>query len=258
MTSDYRAALYSSYVQGHQGVLPERPNLPRMAADVLRHLPAGQTNPAILDVGCGQGMLIRFLRANGYDDVSGIDVSADQVALALQLATPNVQQADLFEFADRGPPTCDVVVALDVIEHFDRADVQRVFDAFSRLLRPGGTLILRTPNGSSPYSGRYLFGDLTHGLIYTNRSLGQVAAITGFTNVRVYPVRPAGSGARQRIRRMLWTIIESLIVAPLVVETGQLHGHVVTQNLVCTAVKALTNEPPQRGQLPDGEPCLPN
>ena len=237
MTPDYRAALYGSYVRGHQGVLPEQRNLPRMAADVLRHLPQGRGNPKILDIGCGQGMLVRFLLRNGYDDVSGIDVSASQIALALQLGTPNVEHADLFEFAGREAGSCDALVALDVIEHFDRADVQRVFDAFSRLLRPGGTLILRTPNGSSPYSGRYLFSDLTHGLIYTNHSLDQVAAVTGFTDVRVYPVRPVGSGALQRIRRMLWTIIEALIVAPLVVETGQLRGHIVTQNLVCTAVK---------------------
>jgi len=243
MTSDYRAALYSSYVQGHQGVLPERPNLPRMAADVLRHLPPGQTSAAILDVGCGQGMLIRFLRRNGYDDVSGIDVSADQVALALQLGTPNVEQADLFEFADRGPPTCDVVVALDVIEHFDRADVQRVFETFARLLRPGGKLVLRTPNGGSPYSGRHQFSDLTHGLIYTDRSLEQIAAVTGFTDIRVYPVRPVGSGALQRLRRILWAIIEPLIVAPLIIETGQLRRHVVTQNLVCTATKVTARQP---------------
>jgi len=235
MTS-YRAALYGSYVHGHQGVLSEQRNLPRMAADVLRHLPPGRS-AKILDVGCGQGMLMRFLLQNGYEDVAGIDLSTDQIALAQQLDTPNVEQADLFEVADRRGHGYDIVVALDVVEHFDRADVQRVFHAFSRLLRPEGTLILRTPNGCSPYSGRYQFSDLTHGVIYTNRSLEQVAAVTGFTDVRVFPVRPAGSGTIQRMRRVLWAIIEKVIMVPLVVETGQLRGHVVTQNLVCTATR---------------------
>lgn len=236
MTSEYRTALYDDYVHGHQGVLPEQRNQPRMAEDVLRHLP--QTRSVkILDVGCGQGMLVRFLLGNGYEDVSGIDVSADQVTLACQLGTPNVERADLFEVAGRSGQRYDVVVALDVVEHFDRADVQRVFDAFSRLLRPGGTLVLRTPNGCSPYSGRHQFSDLTHGVIYTDRSLAQVAAVTCFTDVQIFPVRPAGSGAFQRVRRVLWAIIEPLIVAPLVVETGQLRGHVVTQNLVCTATR---------------------
>lgn len=237
MTSDYRAALYSSYVDGHQGVLPEQRNQARMAADVLRRLPQ-ERSARILDVGCGQGMLVRFLLADGYEAVCGIDVSADQIDLARRLGTPHVDQADLFGFADRNPQQYDAVVALDVIEHFDRADVQRVFDAFARLLRPGGILVLRTPNGASPYSGRYLFSDLTHGVIYTNRSLEQVAAVTGFADVRTFPVRPAGSGAVQRVRRVLWAVIETLMILALVVETGVPRGHVVTQNLVCTATRS--------------------
>lgn len=237
MTDDYRATLYGSYVQSHQGVLEEEGNQARMAEDVLRHLP-NSPNARILDVGCGQGMLMRFLRANGYTNVRGIDISADQIGLALRLGTLGVERADLFEVVERRDQSYDVVVALDVVEHFDRSEVQRVFSAFSQLLRPGGTLVLRTPNGGSPYSGRYQFGDLTHGLIYTNRSLEQVMTVTGFADVRVFPVRPAGSGARQRARHVLWAVIEKIIMVPLVVETGQVRGHIVTQNLVCVATLA--------------------
>jgi len=239
VTTDYRSKLYGSYVFGHQGVLPEERNQARMAADVLRHLPA-RRDVRILDLGCGQGMLVRFLRANGYSQVTGIDVSADQIALAHELGTDGVREADLFETAEAEAGRWDVVVALDVVEHFDRPDVQRLFSALARLLRAGGTLVLRTPNGSSPYSGRYQFSDLTHGVIYTDRSLEQVAAATGFTDVAVFPVRPAGDGVRQRIRRALWTVIEAMMILPLVVETGQLRGHVVTQNLVCRATREAT------------------
>ena len=194
MTTDYRAPLYNSYVGGHQGILPEKRNQARLAEDVLRHLPQGRT-ATILDVGCGQGMLVRFLANHGYEEVLGVDLSEEQIRLARELGSTNVAQADLFEVANRRPNDFDVLVALDVVEHFDRVDVQRVFDAFYRLLKPGGILVLRTPNGVSPYSGRYQFSDLTHGVIYTDRSLAQVAAVTGFINVRVFPVRPAGSAS---------------------------------------------------------------
>lgn len=237
MTFDYRTPFYDRYVGSHQGVLPEQRNRARMATDVLRHLPPSRSVD-ILDVGCGQGMLMRFLLDKGYDSVTGIDLSADQIALARKLGTPNVREGDLFELSAQHAQCYDAVVALDVIEHFDRADVPRLFAAFAALLRPGGILILRTPNGSSPYSGRYQFSDLTHGVIYTNRSLEQVAAVTGFTQVRVFPVRPAGPSVPQRVRRALWAVVEKLIVAPLIIETGQVRGHIVTQNLVCTATRA--------------------
>ena len=237
MSLDYRATLYRSYVGGHQGIVPEERCQARMAADVLCHLPQDR-RVRILDVGCGQGMLVRFLQRNGYADIAGIDLSTDQVALARELGTPNVHHADLFDVADERPCAYDVVLALDVVEHFDRADVQSAFDALARLLRPSGTLILRTPNGCSPYSGRHQFSDLTHGVIYTDRSLEQVAAVTGFRDVRIFPVRPAGYGTLQRLRRALWSVIEVLMILPIVVETGELRQHVVTQNLVCTAKRA--------------------
>jgi 2-polyprenyl-3-methyl-5-hydroxy-6-metoxy-1,4-benzoquinol methylase len=239
MADNYREALYLQYVADHQGVLPEAANRPRMAQDVLAHLPAPR-DTRILDVGCGQGMLVRFLLGQGYSEVRGIDVSAEQVALAHDLGTPAVEVGDLFAFSADNPGAFDAVVALDVVEHFDRADVQDVFSALGRLLRPGGMLILRTPNGGSPYSGRYQFSDLTHGVIYTDRSLEQVCAATGFEAVRVYPVRPAGSGGLQRVRRVLWRAIEAAFVVPLIVETGRVRGHIVTQNLVCTATTRST------------------
>jgi 2-polyprenyl-3-methyl-5-hydroxy-6-metoxy-1,4-benzoquinol methylase len=232
----YRQFLYDSYVDVHQGIVDERRSEPALAQDVLRHLSCRSEAP-ILDVGCGQGQLIRLLRARGYTEVSGIDVSPQQVELARRLGTPQVEQADLFDHCADHASAYDVVVAMDVVEHFDREDVPRVFRAFWELLRPGGTFIFRTPNGSSPYAGRYFFGDLTHGLAYTRRSAAQACAAAGFGHVAVHPVRPAGNGVRQRARRALWAVIEAVLTIPLIVETGEVRGHIVTQNLLGVAVK---------------------
>lgn len=227
----YRDALYESYVSGHQGQIREAGSGPAFESDIVSRIP-DERDIAILDVGCGQGQVVRLLADRGYSNVRGIDVSREQIELAKQLGTQGVEQADLFAFAEENRARFSVVVAIDLVEHFDRADVPRLFATLGDLLAPEGLLILRTPNGASPYAGRILYGDLTHGTAYTTKSLDQVASQTGFDDVRCYPVRPAGNGTKQRVRRVLWRLIEGLLIVPLIVETGHLRGHVVTQNVV--------------------------
>ncbi|MBJ7328696.1 MAG: class I SAM-dependent methyltransferase [Solirubrobacteraceae bacterium] len=233
----YRDRLYDSYVTGHQGEIAETRSYAGFDVDIVARVPSDRA-VSIVDIGCGQGQLVRMLGEHGYTDVWGIDLSQEQVDLAKELGTPNISRDDLFGFAEEHQGGFDVVLAVDLIEHFDRADVQRVFEALSSLLRPGGTLIVRTPNGASPYAGRILFGDLTHGVAYTTKSLEQVAAATAFDRVEVFPVRPAGTGWKQRVRRALWRLIELGLVFPLVVETGHVRGHIVTQNLVARLRRA--------------------
>lgn len=227
----YRSSLYESYVTGHQGELLENRSHPALERQAIRHVPTGQ-DIAILDVGCGQGQLVRSLRALGHQDVTGIDVSSEQIALATKLGTSGIYQADLFEFAPGHPGRYDCIVALDLIEHFDRPHVLPLFEVLRSMLRPGGRLILRTPNGTSPFHGRILFSDITHGTAYTSRSLCQIATATGFDAVATYACRPAGRGAKQLIRRTIWSIVEGLLVVALIAETGVVRGHIVTQNLV--------------------------
>lgn len=93
-----------------------------------------------LDAPCGAGALATALGAIGYQ-VAGIDVAvhADQ-----QLATHQFTQADL----NRGVPFpdahFDLVLSVEGIEHLESpaAFVREL----ARVLRPGGQLILSTPN----------------------------------------------------------------------------------------------------------------
>ncbi len=232
MTSEYRDQFYSSYVTGHQGEVVEAGSAPAFLADIIARLPHDDLGAAILDVGCGQGQIMRLAATSGFRNVSGIDLSPEQVDLAKRLGTERVEEGDLFTYSTEHAGQFDAVIAVDLVEHFDRSQVAAVFAALAALLRPGGRLILRTPNGSSPYAGRILYSDMTHGVAYTARSLKQIAATSGFSSVTAYPVRPSGGGAKQRVRRALWRLIEFVLVIPLIVETGQVRGHLVTQNLV--------------------------
>jgi len=78
---------------------------------------------AILDYGCGNGILLQFLRANGYLNVSGFD--------------PFVG-----EFSTLPDTLFDCVVANDVIEHCP-SPREMIADCLSKL-KPGGILYVGT------------------------------------------------------------------------------------------------------------------
>lgn len=77
----------------------------------------------------------------------------------------------------------DVVVSLAVIEHL--ANPGHFLAEISRVLGPGGTLILSTPNWG--YCVKTFWNDPTHVKPYTRESLARAVQIAGFSDVAVFP-----------------------------------------------------------------------
>jgi len=233
--TDYRGRLYDSYVRTHTGGAADQ-SLPTLARDICRHAPTGGAR--VLDVGCGAGELVALLRETGDRDVVGIDVSPEQVALAQSRGLAGIEQADLVEYLGRHPASFDAIVAVDVLEHFDKADVLPVLDAILVGLRPGGRLVARVPNAEGPFGARTRYADFTHGTAFTQRSIRQVLAASGFDTISVHPTEPVAHGLLSLIRLGLWKVLALLGRLYLVVETGVTRGHVLTQNVVAVAHKA--------------------
>ncbi len=89
----------------------------------------------IIDLGCGEGALVKAFRAKGYN-ITGMD---------LHYESEYVQRGSILQ---TGYPdgSFDLVLCLDVIEHLSFDDQLRALDEMQRLLRPGGTLLLSVPN----------------------------------------------------------------------------------------------------------------
>jgi len=233
--ADYRARLYESYVRTHTGGPSER-SLPTLKHDVVRHVPDG-LGVRVLDVGCGAGELVRLLTESGRRETKGIDVSAEQVALAHKRGLLDIEQGDLIDFLRETKESFDAIVAVDVLEHFDKPEVLTVLEAIASGLRPGGRLVARVPNAEGPFGARTRYADFTHGTAFTQRSVRQVLLASGFRDIEVYPTEPVVHGLPSLGRWALWKVLAMLARLYLLVETGVFRGHVLTQNLVTVAHK---------------------
>jgi SAM-dependent methyltransferase len=95
----------------------------------------------ILDAGCGTGANMRMLA--DYGDVTGLDLSRHAVHLAHRRGQQNVMRASVMAlpFADE---SFDMVTSFDIL-YFAGIDDDLAFREASRVLIPGGKMILRVP-----------------------------------------------------------------------------------------------------------------
>ena len=177
----------------------------RMLAAILRdhHAPA-----VVLDLGCGDGSaLATAARLIPGHHVAGIDWSADALRQAKTkgLATVRGTLETRLPIADR---KADVVIMSELIEHL--VDPDSALDEVRRVLRPGGALLLSTPNLAAWYnrgllaagiqpvfsevSLRAVFGRpgsvvAGHLRLFTRRALTEFLTASGFRCVTVAGAR---------------------------------------------------------------------
>jgi cyclopropane fatty-acyl-phospholipid synthase-like methyltransferase len=147
---------------------------------ILPWLPKEKSS-AIGEIACGHGSLLWWLRQRQYLNMIGIDASAEQIALA-RLTGATVVEMDLGKWLKNQPDaSLEAMVGIDLIEHISKDEFMDLLLGCQRVLRTGGRLILRYPNGDSPLVGRNLFNDVTHVWTYTSNCLQSLAAMHGFS-----------------------------------------------------------------------------
>lgn len=191
----------------------------------------------IVELACGGGRLLHFLLALGYTDICGVDVSPDQVDLARQV-TPNVEQADVLVWLDEKKERFDLIIALDLIEHFHKDEVLRFLDLCLAALRPGGKLILQTANADSPFGMQHRYGDITHEWAFNVNQLVRLLSRAGFSEnePREQGPVPFGYSLASAARFVVWRVIRIGLKIWNLAETGST-PRVLTRVFLISAVR---------------------
>lgn len=95
----------------------------------------------ILDVGCGTGGMFGILKK--YGEVTGIDQSPEAVVYAQKRALAAAVERGSAEHLPYDDGIFDVVVCFDVLYHKWVKDDLAVLGEINRVLKPGGTLVIR-------------------------------------------------------------------------------------------------------------------
>lgn len=242
--NELRSRIYRRYVHARnsslapataEGFAPRASSLRRI---IEKHFPADRAI-SVLDLGCGHGAMIYFLRRAGYSNVLGVDVSPEQVAEAARLGIDGIHQGELLDvLRDLPPHSQDVVIAFDVIEHFGKDELLTFVDEVVRVLKPGGRWLIHAPNGESPFAGAIRYGDMTHEQAFTRISLPQLLLSSGFTRVECHESGPVPAGIKSLIRWIIWRAICLLLRVWTAAETGDLGQNAIfTRNLLAVAYK---------------------
>lgn len=102
------------------------------ALDVIKKL---HNHAAILDVGCGDGMLIHEMSVWGFNNLTGIDPFVEEK----RAKRVKILKQDVFEHDGQ----YDCIMMHHSLEHMDRQHA--IFEQLHRLLKPKGALLIRIP-----------------------------------------------------------------------------------------------------------------
>lgn len=169
----------------------------------------------IIELGFGEGRFLDFARRSRYD-ARGTEIIPELV-LQAEARGHNVRTGSIRDYYSEAG-SFDLVVAIDVVEHFSLDEIREFFEEVAHLLRVGGNVLLRFPNGNSPFSMPLYNSDVTHRMHLNGASLSQICVPLGFEVVRVGNQKRAiigglGIQVRRRIQFALRSCIELLISA---------------------------------------------
>lgn len=150
-------------------------------------MPTGLKPGKILDIGCGSGDTIAQLKSIGWD-VYGLDIDENAISVAHKRGLKNVSLGGYKEISKYPDNSFDVVRMYHVIEHLDNPT--QCLKLIYRKLKPGGEVIIGTPNASSVVARifRTYWYNLDcprHLYLYSHKTLNTIVSQNGYKQLKL-------------------------------------------------------------------------
>ncbi len=200
--------------------------------EIIPHFPKNK-DAKILDIGCGNGSLLAAAREAGYARVKGIDISQEQVEIALLMGVVEVEQGNLNDLISKGNEKFDLVSGMDIIEHFSKDELTELVLSLKKILNPGGMVIFRTPNMDAPQTSVFSYGDFTHECLLNKSSALQLMNSCGYKNSQVFSsMLKIQNPFKEMLRKFLWPLVTFRMKLELFATGRTWHQVIFTPNII--------------------------
>ena len=156
------SSFYRSFEERHRGSVEDIKSRLSFYLPFLSRLKEIYPDGVIADIGCGRGEWLEILTENGIANI-GVDLDDGMLARAKE-AGLNVQKMDCLQFLqNQADQSLIALTGFHIAEHLPFEVLQQLVMHTLRVLKPGGLLILETPNPENVSVGTCSFYmDPTH------------------------------------------------------------------------------------------------
>jgi SAM-dependent methyltransferase len=157
---------------------------------IIKKANAGTKNSPVLDIGCGRGEWLELLKEKNLY-ARGLDSNKVMVKICKERGL-DVTDSDAFSFIKNVyDNSLGAVTGFHLIEHYGFDFLIKLLDEILRVLKPGGLVILETPNPGNVLVGSCSFYlDPTHNKPIPSSLIKLVLESRGFSKVRIMNINP--------------------------------------------------------------------
>jgi SAM-dependent methyltransferase len=213
-TSHQLDPLYLSFEDRYRGTRADIKERQSVYLSQVQTSYAGTGQAPVIDIGCGRGEWLELLSEAGIS-ARGFDLNR----IAIEECRARGLQADLSDGlqAIAALPTegCSVITAFHIIEHLPFELLVRLLDESFRVLRPGGLLILETPNpGNLLVAAERFYLDPTHRNPLPSELTAWLLEARGFADVQIVPLHPVRTGSLEEYSDPMLKLLQDRLFGP--------------------------------------------
>ncbi len=153
----------------------------------LNHMYLGKNGGRLLEIGCGNGERLSWLRSKGWD-VEGVEIDRKAIKIATHKFNLRIYYGDLISL-NLEPQIYNAIIMNHVIEHL--YEPLEILKECYRLLKLDGTLVITTPNTQS--LGHITFKESWMGLdpprhlyLFNHYNLKMLVEKAGFKIIKIF------------------------------------------------------------------------
>lgn len=155
----------------------------------LRELGLGKES-RVLEIGPGNGMVLRFLQELGVGKIEFFDVCQKfRKALAEEGFFSHDCENLTTLVQSLADDSYDVLIAMDVFEHVERNELEMFLSLFRSKLKKGGLILGQVPNSSGLFGHNTFVADYTHTTPFNELSLSSLLNGCQYNGVDVWETK---------------------------------------------------------------------